>query len=165
MTKQMDFKDLKSVEHFLLDTLTQYVELATVTAEPRAQEESLYRQGVAAYRENDCDEALNCFAKLVVMEPLSADYWMGIASSLHKGQQLEKALSCYAIVGLLNDEDPAAHFYAAQIFLQWKDETEFFKAIELASARATLNAKHLPWLDKIEQLKELFYRKGKKVYG
>lgn len=165
MNKRLDFKDLKSVESFLLDMLSHYVELSSVTTEPRKEEPFLYEKGVKAYREGLNDEALNFFAKLVVMEPLAADYWMGIASTLHQSLQLEKALSCYAIVALLDEEDPGPHFYAAQIFLQWKDETEFSKAIELAGARASLNAKHLPWLERIMQLKELFYQKGKRAYG
>lgn len=165
MNKRMDFKDLKSIETFLLDMLAQYVELASVTTEPRADEGHLYEKGVTAYRDGSPDEALSCFAKLVLMEPLSADYWMGVASALHQSLQLEKALSCYAVVGLLDEEDPACHFHAAQIFLHWKDETEFLKALELAQARATLNAKHAPWLEKIACLKEIFYQKGKRAYG
>jgi tetratricopeptide (TPR) repeat protein len=165
MTKQVEFKDIQAVEKFLLDALSQYVDLATVTAVPRSERASLYQEGVSAYRIDDYETALSCFAQLVVMEPLAPDFWMGLASALHKSQQLEKALSCYAIVALLDDNDPAAHFHAAQIFFHWKDEVEFSKAVELAHARATLSALHMPWLEKIEQLKDLFYQKGRRAYG
>lgn len=165
MTKQVNFKDIKTVENFLLETLSQYVDLASVTTEPLDDRRSLYAEGVRAHREDNHEVALTCFAKLVVMEPLAHDFWMGIASTLHKTMLYEKALSCYAIVALLDDKDPAAHFHAAQIFFYWKDEVEFLKAIELAHARATLSAQHMPWIDKIEQLKALFYQKGKRAYG
>lgn len=165
MTKKVDFKDIQAVEKFLLDMLAQYVDLSLVTTDPSLLPEALYQEGVRAHREDDGETALTCFTRLIMIEPLAADYWMGMASSLHKSHHFEKALSCYAIVALLDDKDPAAHFHAAQIFFLWKDEVEFLKAVELAHARATLSAQHMPWIEKIEQLKELFYQKGKRVYG
>ncbi|MEI6531314.1 MAG: tetratricopeptide repeat protein [Chlamydiota bacterium] len=165
MHKRVDFKNLQSVESFLLDMLSQYVELTSVTLEPRSSEVFLYDRAVSSYREGSSEESLGLFAKLVLMEPLSFDYWMGMASSLHQSKNYIKALSCYAIVALLDAEDPSPHFHAAQIFLQQGNELEFSKAVELAYARATLNATYTPWLEKIMDLKDLFYRKGKRVYA
>ena len=156
---QSGFKDMKAVESFLLDQLSHYVELSSVTQEPRSKEEELYREGVLCYREDDLERALTAFSKLIIMEPFSENYWMGLASCLHKNDEFEKALSCYAISGLLNEEDPSPHFHAAQIFFNMNDETEFSKALELAWARSTLNAKYMPMQEKIKQLKELFCKK------
>ncbi|MCX6994613.1 MAG: hypothetical protein NTY13_02085 [Chlamydiae bacterium] len=165
MNNHLDFKNLQYEESFILDMLSHYVELSSVTVEPRSKEAGLYERAVRAYREGLSEESLTLFAKLILMEPLSSDYWMGMASSLHLSENPIKALSCYAIVALLDAEDPSPHFYAAQIFLKQRNEIEFTKAIELSYARATLNAEYTPWLEKIMDLKELFYRKERGVYA
>lgn len=120
---------------------------------PLTEEEiqTLYATAYDLYSRENYREAAQLFTRLVLADPFSEGFWRGLAGSKQMGGDPEGALHAWAMVSLLNDQDPTPHFHAAQCSFNANEPTDGLKALETASQLCEANS----LLEKqIEQLKK-----------
>ncbi|MCH9610308.1 MAG: hypothetical protein S4CHLAM81_03610 [Chlamydiales bacterium] len=97
--------------------------------------EELYLEAYTLYENDLVEGASNAFRFLVILDPFTPRYWMGLGASLQLIEQYEKALKAYAMVTLIDPENPAPHLYAAQILEKTGQSQEAEIALNLAKRR------------------------------
>lgn len=102
----------------------------------------LYSLGYGLYEKGDYKDAKTVFQRLVLARPQEKKYWMGLGAALQMVKDYDEALTSWAMVSLINDEDPLPHFHAAECYLSLKRFDEATKAI--ASAKERVNHKQFP---------------------
>ena len=104
---------------------------------PRSQEEeeALYASAYALYEGGKYKEATEIFTQLVLSSPFSERSWRGLAAAQQQGEQFEAALHAWALVALLESEDPLPHFHAAECLFYLQQREEMLKALGEAEKR------------------------------
>ena len=104
-----------------------------------AEKEGLYALAYDAYTCKNYEEAVKLFKQLVAVSALKCKYWKGLASCLQLSGKLEEAASSWAMVVLLDENDPMAHFHAAQCLIALGKKEDALKAIVLAEEMASFD--------------------------
>ena len=91
----------------------------------------LYQEAYDAYYQEDYKRAVECFSKLVVLEPFFARSWRGFAASLQQEKRYEEALKGWAMLTLI-DSSAESHLYAAECLIALGQKQEALKALTVA---------------------------------
>lgn len=116
--------------------------------------EELYKEGHAFYEADRYNDSSTVFRWLVLLNPYSAKYWLGLAANQQLLGQYDKALHSYALVTLLDSEDPYPHLHAFECYLALDNLEEALKALECAYVRARGKLEYQDLLSEIEMLKK-----------
>ncbi len=92
--------------------------------------EALYAQGYNLYNLGKYNEASYIFRLLMMLDPVTPKYTLGIAACLHRMKDYENAANVYILCSTLDPTNPLPHFHASDCYLK-------LKAFELA--RFSLN--------------------------
>ena len=109
----------------------------------------LYSLGYGLYEKGDYKDARTVFQRLVFARPHGIKYWMGLGAAQQMVKDFDDALTSWAMVSLINDNDPLPHFHAAECYLSLKQYDEATKAINCSKDR--INNKQYPEHRLIEQ--------------
>jgi type III secretion system low calcium response chaperone LcrH/SycD len=116
---------------------------------------ALYVVGYQLYENGKYREAVDVFRVLTVLDQTERKYWMGLGASLHMQKEYDRALQCYGYAALLNENDPYAHFHAAECFLVQGKREEAYHVLEVAKSVALHNKeKYNQLLEKIELIRD-----------
>lgn len=162
-------KDLEAVNVYLKNVLVDHFkghDLLRDSCEiPDVSIEELYAEAYELYQRGGAMGAIRAFGLLIHIDPFSQVFWMGLASSRQLNAEHEKALQAFAIASLLDDQDPAPHYHAAQNYMALNNEEDALKALDLAEALSSMNSVHAPFQERVAQLKKYYYRTYKGSYG
>lgn len=99
------------------------------------EQNTLYASAYSLYQEGNYETAAQLFTQLILVNPFNHGFWLGLASSEQMRKEYTAALHAWAMVALLNNEDPFAHFHAGECYLSLNDPAEALKAFTAAEAR------------------------------
>ncbi len=95
-----------------------------------------YRDAYSFYEQQHYSEAADSFRALVILDPFTKKYWMGLGAALQMREAYEKALRAYAMVTLLDRHDPYPHYYAYQCLEKLRKNEDATYALALANELA-----------------------------
>ncbi|MDR3624448.1 MAG: SycD/LcrH family type III secretion system chaperone [Chlamydiales bacterium] len=169
LSNSLPQKDLESVNLYLKKVLIDHFNgkelLQDACDISNASVEKLYTKAYEFYQAGDSLGAINAFGLLIHVDPFSQVFWMGLGSARQLNSEHEKALQAFAIAALLDDQDPAPHYHAAQNYLALNNEEDALKALDLAEALSTMSAMHAPFQERVAKLKGYYYQTYKGSYG
>ena len=117
------------------------------------KQQQLYQVAFDLYEKEEYRGASQLFTQLILTDPFSEDYWLGLASSKQMARDYQAALQAWGLVALLKEGDPLPHFHAAECLLYLEDKHEALKALD-----ASLDlCKEETLKEKINQLKTVYY--------
>lgn len=105
-----------------------------VSSIPPDQERPFYANAFGLYERGDYRAAAQLFTQLVLTDPFSEHYWMGLASSKQMAREYLAAVHAWSLVALLKEGDPLPHFHAAECLLSLDEKEEALKALDAALA-------------------------------
>lgn len=120
------------LEDFIPNTLLKSETLQLAFGVSNLEMEELYREAYTFYEEDLFKEASHVFRFLVILDPFTPRYWMGLGATLRLLSKYEKALHAYAVVTLLERQNPEPHFQAYECYKALGDEKEAALALEIA---------------------------------
>jgi type III secretion system low calcium response chaperone LcrH/SycD len=120
------------------------------------QERPFYATAFEHYEQGKYRSAAQLFTHLVLTDPYSAPYWQGLASSKQMTRDYLAAIQAWALVALLQENDPLPHFHAAECLLSLDQKEEALKALDAALELAGTNES---LQEKIHSLKTIHYAK------
>lgn len=97
--------------------------------------EEIYVEAYNYYQDERYQDSLLQFRWLVILNPYSAKYWMGLAANQHLMQHYTQALHSYAMAALLDCENPYPHYHAFECYLALQNKEDAEKALLLAHQR------------------------------
>lgn len=95
----------------------------------------LYSLGYRLYQSNDLEQAEVIFKRLILADSLDRKHWWGFGAVQQAQKKYEPALTSWSMCCLLDDEDPLAHFHAAECLLALGHKDEACKALDAAKDR------------------------------
>jgi len=109
-----------SEELMLEEELNQLLEKAAGGQElPQFSTETcntLYAIAFNFYENRKYQEAVHFFRFLTVVDTFNRANWMGLGAAQQMNKEYEEAVDSYGFAALLNENDPFAHFHAAECF-------------------------------------------------
>lgn len=99
------------------------------------EQKTLQLSAITFYQQKNYALAEPLFTQLCISNPFEESFWRGLASSLQMLNKWKEALQSWCIVALLQDNDPAPHFHAAECFFLLKEKDETRKALLQAEKR------------------------------
>lgn len=120
---------------------------------PITEQRAFYAVAFAHYEKEDYSSAAHLFKQLVLADPFSAHYWHGLASSEQMAKSYPAAIQAWSMVCLLKEQDPLAHFHAAECMLALDQKEEALKALNAALDRCPNDLLR----QKIRSLKKKYY--------
>jgi type III secretion system low calcium response chaperone LcrH/SycD len=87
--------------------------------------EAIYTQGYNLYNQGKYFEASYLFRLLMMLDPITPKYTLGVAACLHRAKDFKNAANIYTLCAALDPTNPLPHFHAADCYLK-------LKAFELA---------------------------------
>lgn len=75
-------------------------------------------------------DALEIFSYLSILNPMKKKYWLAMAATRVRMQDLEGALHQYAIVSILDADDPEPHYYSAFCYIGLHQKEEAIKSLK-----------------------------------
>jgi type III secretion system low calcium response chaperone LcrH/SycD len=155
--RQEDFPFPDNLEEYLEDfipnTLLKSETLQKAFGVSNYEMEEIYKEAYDQYQDDCYLESATHFRWLVLLNPFVSKYWNGLAASLQLLAKHEKALHAYAMVALLEKDNPYPHFRAYECYEKMGNPEEGAKALELAYQRAKSEEKHRELQTEIEQLR------------
>lgn len=106
------------------------------------------------YREGKYQEATDFFRFLTLIRPYEKRGWMGLGAAEQMSKNYHRALSAYAFLCVLDDQDPYPHFHAAECYLALNDVIEGLLALNAAGAACDDSPEHLDLKKKIALMRE-----------
>jgi type III secretion system low calcium response chaperone LcrH/SycD len=79
--------------------------------------ENVYSLAYGKYQEGNYAAASNLFRYIVMLDPHTYKYALGLAASLHRGKDYQKAANYYVMASLLQPKDPVPYFHSADCFI------------------------------------------------
>ncbi len=140
------------LEDFIPNTLLKSDTLQIAFGVTNEEMEVLYKEAYTFYTKEDFTEATTEFRYLVILDPFTKKYWLGLAACLQVQEFYEKALHSYAMAALLDGEDPYPHFYAYQCYEKSGNQEDAQKALQLAYERTEGRALFVSLRQQIEPL-------------
>ena len=122
---------------------------------PLEMQRQLYATAFGMYEKGDYRSAWQLFTQLVLSDPFSEHYWLGLASSKQMARDYQAAIHAWSLVALLKEGDPMPHFHAAECLLSLDEKEEALKALDAALDLCTEERLH----EKINLLKAIHYAK------
>lgn len=114
--------------------------------------EEIYAEAYDYYCENAFEQAETAFRWLVLFNPFTEKYWLGLGSAQMMQSAYEKALHSFAMSALLNSENPDSHLYAFECYLALDNMEDAEKALHLAYQRTEGKAAYIELRNTIEEL-------------
>lgn len=124
---------------------------------PLDKERDFYATAFGLYEKGDYRRAAQLFTQLVLTDPYSEHYWLGLASCKQMAQDFLAAIHAWGMVALLRENDPFPHFHAAECLLSLDNKEEALKAMDAA---LQLSGKNESLCEKINLLKKIHYAKS-----
>ncbi len=113
----------------------------------------LYRNGFRLYEMKNYEEALTIFKRLVLSYPLHKECWQAFAGALQMTGRFQEATSAWAVIALLDPQDPYPHFHVTECYIALGKTEEAQKALNMLMSMP--EAQTDPFLsEKIEELCE-----------
>jgi len=103
-------------------------ELRGITPE---QLEAVYSVGFNFYKTGRYDEAEKVFRPLMLLDFYNAKYAFAFASSLQAQRKFEQATRAYAMVTILDAEDPRPLYHTAECMLALGDQEQALAALDM----------------------------------
>ncbi|MFN0064779.1 MAG: SycD/LcrH family type III secretion system chaperone, partial [Chlamydiales bacterium] len=140
------------LEDFIPNIILKSDTLAIAYGVSKKELEEIYSEGYAFYEEEHLSEASNTFRFLVILDPYIPKFWMGLAATQQLLGDYEKALHSYAMVTLLEKDNPYPHFHASECYRALRNEPEAEIALDIALDLAQKASYH-ELQDRIEKLR------------
>ena len=99
------------------------------------QMELYYRDAYTFYDQEEYKLAMDSFQALALLDPFIKEHWSGLGAAAQMVQNYDKALRAYAMVTLLDDDDPYPHFYAYECLTATGEHEDARTALLLANER------------------------------
>lgn len=116
------------------------------------EQEILYGISFGFYEAGQYEKASGFFTQLLLSNPFEVSFWKGLASSQQMAQDYKAALHAWAMVCILDAQDPLSHFHAAENLYQLQEKEDALKA--LLCAEKLLKKEDDALKQKIQFLKE-----------
>lgn len=142
------------LEDFIPNTLLKSETLQRAFAVSPYEMEEIYKEGHSFYILDNFLESSTSFRWLVLLNPFVAKYWMGLAASLQLLEKYEKALHAYAMVALLEMENPYPHWHAYECYSLLNNLEEGKLALQNAYQRTLNQPAYCDLKQVIETLRE-----------
>ena len=78
--------------------------------------EEIYAEAFYLYEENSYQRAQTHFRWLVLLDPFTKKYWMGLGAAHQMARSFERALESYAMLALLDPSSPHPYFHAYECY-------------------------------------------------
>jgi len=117
-----------------------------------AEMEALYAKAYELYHAENYLIAANLFRWLVLLNPFVTKYWMGLGASQQLINDCKKALECYAVAYVLDDNSPYPHFYAYECYEAMGEESDALIALQMASERALRDEKYAELAKEVQEI-------------
>ena len=111
--KTSTFEDEKAMQSFIETFSGDKGEIPKLTPETL---EAFYGFGYGLYESGQYENAMHYFRFLTLTDTQNRKHWMGLGASYQMLKEYERALQCYGYAALLDENDPNAHFHAAECF-------------------------------------------------
>jgi len=135
MQEMIDIKDLS--ESQLQDLMERLLSGDTTMQEAKGltdeQMEAVYGIAYNYYMAGKYQDSSNVFTWLVLCNPFTSKYWLGLGASLQLAGELDRALHAYAVAALTGEpKDPTPHLHAAECCLAGGQVEDGRKALKMA---------------------------------
>lgn len=107
-------------------------------------------QAYALYQSGHYSEAKRFFHQMLISKPLKQRLWMGLGACLQMEGFYTEALRAWGMASILDGDDPAPHFYAAQCNFALDDLKQSRYALE--ASKKQLKSENQTLRRKIAQL-------------
>lgn len=101
-----------------------------------AMVEGIYGQAYRLYNTGKFDEAIKIFRMLVMMNSAEPKYSMGLAACFHMKKNYKAAVEGYAIVQVIDPNNPVPFYHMSDCFIQLGDLSSAYYSLEMAVKRA-----------------------------
>jgi type III secretion system low calcium response chaperone LcrH/SycD len=101
-----------------------------------------YAQGFALYEAGRFEEAAQYFSVLCTNYPIEKRFWFGLSASLQEQREWNRALLAWAMVVVLDSNDPYPHFHAAECAFSLGQMDDALRALESVKKIIALNPAH-----------------------
>lgn len=101
-----------------------------------AMVEGIYGQAYRLYNTGKFDEAIKIFRMLVMMNSTEPKYSMGLAACFHMKKNYKAAVDAYAIVQVIDPNNPVPFYHLSDCFIQMGDLSSACYSLEMAVKRA-----------------------------
>jgi type III secretion system low calcium response chaperone LcrH/SycD len=98
--------------------------------------EGIYGQAYRLYNTGKYTDANQLFRLLIMINPTESKYVMGLAACFHMQKQYKSAADTYAIVNVIDPNNPIPFYHASDCYLQMGDPVSALIALEMAVKRA-----------------------------
>ena len=82
--------------------------------------EAIYTQAYNLYNQGKYTESSYIFRLLMMLDPITAKYTLGVAACLHRMNDYQNAANIYMLCAALDSTNPLPHFHAADCYLKLK---------------------------------------------
>lgn len=140
-------EDLKwsKIEDLATDLFQEGASLGAIKGFTVDEIEAAYSVAYSFYQQGKYEDARKLFQYFSTFEHTDRRFWMGLAASLQKLRQYEKAILAYGAASLLDVSDPAPPFHAAECHIAIKDWENARKALEATLTIAEGEKEHVAY--------------------
>lgn len=110
-----------------------------------------YAQGYLDYQKGNFPKAAKSFEAMLALSPFTKKYWMGFSASMQLWKKYDRALKGYAMLALLDTENPYPHFHAYECYMAKRNTREAKKALKTAFEK--VSDKYSSLKSEIERIK------------
>ena len=136
------------------ESLTAGVSIAQTQDIDPQKIEGLYALGCNYYTQKDFAKAEEIFSFAQRLDSLNPKIIKGLAASRKMLKKYRAALEAYALAGIIDMEDPAASFHAAECFFALEEYQSCADALDAAYGLARGAAHHHAMIAQIEKMKQ-----------
>lgn len=101
-----------------------------------AMVEGVYGQAYRLYNTGKYKEAIQIFRLLVMINSTEPKYAMGLAACFHMAKDYKTAVNAYAIVQVIDPDNPISFYHASDCFIQMGDPASALISLDMAIERA-----------------------------
>lgn len=98
--------------------------------------EGLYSQAYLLYNTGKYKDGLQVFRLLALLNPMESKFIMGLAACFHMMKEYRSASSTYALVTILDPQNPVPCYHNSDCYIQMGDKISAMTALEMAVKRA-----------------------------
>lgn len=112
-----------------------------------------YRAAHQLLQENKSEDAVNAFIFLVTLNPMHAEYWMGLGAAFQMAHRYESAIDAYEMAAIYHLDHPLPYLYLSKCLFAIHDRSGALLALELAIEYASLNEEYKAFKEEAENMK------------
>lgn len=131
-----DFAKRKKEAFDKLNSLEKYKTAQGVAGVPDDAMESLYSQAYLLYNTGRYKDAIQVFRLLALLNPMESKFIMGLAACFHMMKEYRSASSTYALVSILDPQNPIPCYHNSDCYLQMGDKLSAMAILDMAIKRA-----------------------------